>query len=502
MRVCVKKSTIATENTPQEIERMSTPSPAESGPLVRAEANLLRFPLFALHTKGLRTLDGLRCTGKIQRDGQPVQFSFTASRNTSTLYPGPLARSAHLAFLSILTEAGPPAPHPLSWTWRDLCRRMGIVYGGEIVRDLKRAITSTAGLLIQSESALFSKAENRRLTTREDALHLYDRVAFLGSTMPDGSEADQNYLWLSDWFRQNLDAFFSAPLDFALWKHLEQRSAIASRLYEFLLVNFYGDTPVLQFNYETLTQYLPVKAEKYLSSARRQMGDAVALLVANDVIKRADWCPSKTGLARIVLERGRRFSLVSPPVGSGRLSGGDESADVIAVVELRNHRPAEYFLVADFYRDYAGDLLHRPSPKELLLAKELIETHGVAKGKAVVTAAVKRLKIHWPEAKTFGAIAKYLPEAIADCTKKERLVERSRQAEIMEHAERDRTAEKAKELSAVRAAWEALPASKRLAIRTQVLSTQPRSIQKFPDLIERLCLEELARRKATAESVS
>jgi hypothetical protein len=429
-----------------------------------------------------------------------VQFSFTASRNTSTIYPGPLARSAHLAFLSILTDAGAPVPHPLTWTWRDLCRRMGIVYSGSTARELKRAITSTAGLLIQSESAIFAKSEGHRINTREDALHLYDRVAFLGSTMPDGSEADQNYLWLSDWYRQNLDAFFSAPLDFSLWKHLEQRSAIASRLYEFLLVNFYGDTPVLQFNYETLAQYLPVKAERYLSDARRQFRDAFTLLTANDIIKRADWCPSKSGLARIVLERGQRFSLSVAPPASGRFLGQDESADAIAVEELRNHRPAEWFLVADFYRDYAGDLLHRPTPKELALAKEIVVTHGAAQGKAIVTAAVQRLKIQWPDAKTFGAIGVYLPEAIADCAKKERSIQRERGEAAKESARLERDMEKEKQQSELRLTWEKLPASKRLAIRTQVLSTQPRSIRKFPELIDRLCLEELARRKA--ETVS
>src|SRR5688500_4731775 len=60
---------------------------------VRAEANLLRLPLFALHTKGLKSLDGIECTGRITRDGQTHQFTFQATRNTATLYPGPLARA-------------------------------------------------------------------------------------------------------------------------------------------------------------------------------------------------------------------------------------------------------------------------------------------------------------------------------------------------------------------------------------------------------------------------
>src|ERR1700719_1823939 len=88
---------------------------------VKAEANLLRLPLFALHTKRLKTLDGIECRGRTTRDGQSHQFTFRATRNTATLYPGPLARSAHLAFLSIVTEHGLPHENPITWRWRDLC---------------------------------------------------------------------------------------------------------------------------------------------------------------------------------------------------------------------------------------------------------------------------------------------------------------------------------------------------------------------------------------------
>src|SRR5437870_555458 len=91
--------------------RRQTPALDEDDRLIphfiRAEANLLRLPLFALHTKGLRTLDGIECSGRrLDGDGQLHDFTFRATRNTATLYPGPLARAVHLAFLSIMTEQG------------------------------------------------------------------------------------------------------------------------------------------------------------------------------------------------------------------------------------------------------------------------------------------------------------------------------------------------------------------------------------------------------------
>lgn len=469
--------------------------------IIRAEANLLRFPLFALHTKGIRTLDGIRCSGRLQRDGQTVQYSFTATRNTSTLYPGPLARSAHLAFLSILTESGVPTPQPITWTWRDLCRRMGVVYGGGLVRELKNAILSTTGLLIRSESALYAKPEGKRISTRDEALHLYERVVFAGNTMPDGTEADQNYLWLSDWYRQNLDAFFTAPLDFALWKHLEERSPIASRLYEFLLVNFYSDAPVLCLNYETLAQFLPVKAEKYLSSARRQFGSAFELLCNSGLLKSCEWRASKSGLAQIVFERGLRLSAALRAGNPAVELPSDDVPESVAIEELRNQRPPEWYLVNDFYRDYAGDLLHRPSPKELAQARELIGQHGMAKARLAVNAALKRLKMQWPDAKTFGAITVYLSDAMKDIERKQRQAVITRQAEVDETVGAEEARRQEDDKEGLRLMWEALAENDREAIRKTVLAQQPRSLQKFPALIERFCLEALAKRQKGADKI-
>src|SRR5450755_3082419 len=76
--------------------------------VVRVEANFLRLPLFTLDNKHMRTMDGLRCEGTFRRAGKSYAFTYTVTRNTATYYPGPLARSAHFALLSIATDQGFP----------------------------------------------------------------------------------------------------------------------------------------------------------------------------------------------------------------------------------------------------------------------------------------------------------------------------------------------------------------------------------------------------------
>jgi hypothetical protein len=467
---------------------------------VRAEANLLRLPLFALHTKRLKTLDGIECSGRITRSGETHQFWFRATRNTATLYPGPLARAAHLAFLSIITEHGTPLHNPITWRWRDLCRRMRIACGGLTVRHLKEAILSTAGLLIHSEYALYSKPDGQPICTRQDGLHLYERVSFLGSQLPDGNRADTNYLWLSDWYLNNLNAMFTAPLDYSLWQFLDHHSPIASRLYEFLLLNFYSGSPVLRINYETLAKFLPVRPERYRSRARQQLEPAFKLLRATKVLKETAWAKSKAGLAQLHLYRGATLSLTGDPAQIGFRLLEEDFAEGMEVKELRNLKGPEWTLVTDFYQLWAGNTNSRPTSKELEQAAELIAQHGQAKARALIPLVVKRLKEKWPDAKSFGAIARYLPVVAGEYDRQQWNLEKRKQEQLQEQQEWEEAARKAKERAALQAVWETLPQEEREGIRTLVLAGQPQSLAKHPGLVDKLCLTELAKRRSEPAS--
>jgi hypothetical protein len=481
----------------------SRPAPS---PIIRAEANLLRFPLFALQTKNLKTLDGIECSGRMTRRGESYQFTYRATRNTARLYPGPLARRAHLAFLSLLHEHGKPVPHPLTWSWYDLCRRMQISYSGNMVRLLKDAITATTGLLIESDLAFYAKADQKLIRTEQQALHLYDRVVFVGTELPDGTKADQNLLWLSEWYRQNLDAFFTAPLDYALWKHLDAKSTIASRLYEFLLVNLFGPAPVLRINYETLVRFLPVQAEKYRSQAERQLRDAFQMLQAAQVLKGAEWVASKSGLAALLLSRGERLTHAAKKVPSLAFFNPEEQAENVEVKELRNVRPPEWQLLDLFYRDWTGEPPPAPSDKELTQARELLKRHGPHRAKAIVKHALKHMKLQFPNAKTFGAVSYYLADAIADVEREERRAQEDKQA-------KERFAEEAKVQTEQRREqeelethwlprWKALNDVEQAEIIRAVTKKFPHFVR-FPELLEKRCVRELRdRKKAIAATES
>lgn len=491
-----------------------SPAAADGPPqLIKTEANLLRLPLFALHTKRLKTLDGIECHGRMTRDGETHDFTFRATRNTATLYPGPLARSAHLAFLSKVTDQGFPVRNPLTWTWRDLCRRMGIAYGGQMVQHLKDAIKSTAGLFIHSEYALYSKADKQSIRTQQEGLHLYDRFAFIGSQLPDGSVADTNYLWFSEWYLANLNAMFTAPLDYALWRHLDEHSTIASRLYEFLLLNFYSGTPVLRINYETLVQFLPVRPERYLSDAKKQMGNALQMLTDARVITYASWNKGKNALAQLHFGRGDRLAPGARQDAAMLPLVDGEIGDGIRVRELRNQKTPEWQIVTEFYKLWSNELQPKPTANELEQARSLIDAHGQTKAKGLIPLAVKRMKVEWPEAKAFGAIVRYLPDAVRDLDRQKHRVEQERQERLQEEQERkeqeERRAAHRVFQETWKPVWDVLPDADRESIGRAVAEKWPRDAR-VAVLMERRCLEELARQRtnplspdiASAESVS
>lgn len=464
--------------------------------IIRAEANLLRLPLFALHTKGLRTLDGIECSGRIKRDGETHQFTFRATRNTATLYPGPLSRAAHAAFLSIMTDHGFPLQNPITWGWRDLCRRMQIACGGLIVRRLKASIEATAGLLIRSDYALYSKEKSEPICTRQDALHLYERVSFIGSRLADGSVADRNELWLSDWYLSNVNAMFTAPLDYTLWRRLDEKSPIASRLYEFLLLNFFSNTPVLRINYETLARFLPVRPERYRSDAMRQLDTAFHLLAAARIISDVVWGESKIGLAQLSIYRGDLLVSFASARDPGLPFVQDDCVSPINVQELRNLKAPEHDLVTNFYRLWNGRAAVRASPKELTLASEIISEHGATKAKGIVPLAVNALKIKFPDAKTFGALARYIPDASLAYDREVRKAEQRKHEKLAAEQQQEDDVRRKAEQARLRAVWNTLPMVEQEAIRQQVIARNPSMrLNRYPTLLESACLAELGRRR-------
>ncbi len=481
---------------PQTARAKVQESAADRPNIVRVEANFLRLPLFALDKKHMKTMDGIHCEGTFRRGGQVIPFSFSATRNVDTYYPGPTSRAAHFALLSMATDLAIPIQNPIVFTWHELCARMQIQCSGRAVQKLRRALLATKGLVIRSHHALYSKADDWSLSTDdlERVINLYDQLEFFGSERHDGSTADINALWLSRWYLDNLNALYSAPLDFGLWRTLNDESLIASRLYEFLFLKFYAGYPQLRFNYATLVKFIPVRTERYLSDARKQLGPALDLLVRSGVLAEVQWLASSNGSPQLLLHQGPVLS--KPPVPSDPIPDELSEEDFVAT-QVQEVQTREANIVVEFHRLFGHDD-YRPARAELALARELITHHGYDQLQALLPILVNRIRLKWPDAKTFVSVSRYVGDVAAQVRKQQLARERTAETAKGEQAELETRALETQQLSELRTAWATLPDWDKEAIRAKVLMNQPASAMKFPKTVDRWCLQELKKRLQTS----
>lgn len=443
--------------------------------ILKVEATLLRLPVFALAVKGSATLDGFEFRDSRRRDGERVAESIVRTeRDGREPYPGPLARRVHLALLSLVNDQGFPSDEPITWTWRDLCRRMGLPNSGRRVAELKAAIRSTWALRIHG----LTVAEER---SEETWRRLYAEYEFQNEKRADGTLVDANRLWLAPWYRASLNRLHVAPIDYDLWKRLEKVGPLASRLYEYLVPSFYK-RETLEFSYDRLASAIPVVAEVRRSHAIRQFEGALRALRAERVIADAAWDAMKgTGRPKLILTRG---SLLAPksPEGTSAEAGRADSAGS----EGRSDPSAGAKRLADeFYRLMGRPV--RPLRSDLAVARDLVGRRGVDEALAILPDAVRRLRVRFRNAETMGALVRYFEEAEAEASRRE--VEERRRGEEQTRLAAERARVRSDE-DRRREVWSALPEAWREAIRDSVRREQP-LCQRFPALLEMACLQAL-----------
>ena len=436
---------------------------------LKAEATLLRIPIFALAVKGSASLDGFEFRYSRRRGERDVEVAIRTERDPDLAYPGPLSRRVHMAFLSLVTERGFPFENPLAWTWRDLCRRMGLPNSGRRDGEFKRAIRATWGLKIFGLERLDGRV-------RESWRRLYAECEFQNDTREDGSAVDTNRLWLAPWYLDSLNALHAAPVDYGLWKQLERVGPLASRLYEYLIPSFFK-REVLELSYDRLTSAMPVVSESRRSHAIRQFAPALEVLEAERIIARADWDAMKgTGRPKLILTRGSRLApRESPPAGTpaAAAASGPEAIDPALLARV----------VSEFYRLLGKDV--RPVASDQIVARGLIGRVGAERALELLPEAVRRLKARFRNAETMGALVRYFDEVLDEDERRREAEGRKARDAARRDADEARQAEEERRLAAI---WAALEESERAAIRAAVLAEQP-MLRRFPRLLEAACID-------------
>jgi hypothetical protein len=349
---------------------------------------------------------------------------------------------------------------------------MGLPNSGRRDGEFKRAIRATWGLKIFGLERLDGRV-------RESWRRLYAECEFQNDARADGSVVDTNQLWLAPWYLESLNALHAAPVDYELWKRLEQVGPLASRLYEYLIPSFFK-RDALELSYDRLASAMPVVQEARRSHAIRQFAPALEVLQAEGVLSTAGWDAMKgTGRPKLILSRGPR--LAPSQTASAPRSAGDPSEDSAQQARV----------IAHFYQLLGKDV--RPVRSDQAVARDLLARAGLERVTRLLPEAVRRLKTRFRNAETMGALVRYFDEVLGDDERRRGAEEQQAAAASLRDA--DHARERAEE-ARVAVVWAGLAEAERAVIRSAVLAEQP-FLKRFPKMFEAYCASRAAQFELT-----
>jgi hypothetical protein len=115
--------------------------------------------------------------------------------------------------------------NPIGFTTAELLRILGLKLNAgknyDDVVEWGKRMTLTG---ICSEGTVYFAG---RKVWATDTFHVFERFVSGGNQMPDGSRADRNYVWLSEWQLENINHNHLLPVDLETYRQLQNHIAKA-----------------------------------------------------------------------------------------------------------------------------------------------------------------------------------------------------------------------------------------------------------------------------------
>lgn len=309
-----------TESTPQQKEtnkvsdteilettgKTATASLAEPD-FVRMEKNIAGFGFFTPSSKRIKNVPKvIKFTQTV--DGNRVEAKVKISGNVEYGMPITADQDKYLAFQKIIErskrERG-EVVNPITFTTAELLALLGTSKNGNRYREVEEWLKVMNATFIESEGAVWLNGKKRFAS---DSFVIFQRVKRAGQELDDGSVADRNYVWLSDWYLENLNAHYLLPIEFETYKQLKNN--IAKALIPLLQVWLYASREAGSFEkrYNELCQILNIREYQYKSKINEKLSPSLNELVAQGYLK--TWEIAKTSDGKnfkLIFKHGYKF---------------------------------------------------------------------------------------------------------------------------------------------------------------------------------------------------
>lgn len=387
--------------------------PASERDFVKFEKNLSAIGFFSAantHQPRPKTVTITR-----NEDGKRFRAVLTISPSMPWGLPTAAHQDKTFAFFKIIQDrqkVGEKIENPIAFHSSELLRLLGLrVRTGKNYEDVYQWLDVMTFTGIKSEAGLYLAGQKQYGT---DRFHVFARSVSHGRQLDDGTVADRNYVWLSDWMLDNLRHGYLVTVDFDTYKQL--KNPIAKVLVPLLQVWLYASEGEGAFTkrYGEFCQQVGLSEYRYLSKIQEKLGPALDELAGHGYL--ASWQVEKAAEGyKVTLRPGPKYF-------EDRTSARDRKPGLGASRAVRGHTRKPKPLPAPPHRLPAaptGDASapvsapHTPGP-ELVRA---LADQGIAEDVAAQLAADKpdecrRQLAYLPFQKVTGSRAGFLRRAI------------------------------------------------------------------------------------------
>lgn len=231
-----------------------------------------------------------------------------------------------------LQRASTEVVNPVRFSSAALLRALGLSDNGRNHREVSEWLDLMAATTIISEGAVYLTGSKR---WARDRFRVFDRAVSRGQELEDGTVAESNYVWLSDWQLQNINNRHLLPIDLSIYQEL--KTHIARALVLHLQVWLYASqrAQVFEKRYGDVCQLLGLRPYDHRSKIVEKLGPALDELASSGYL--AGWQVARTvdgQTFKLVLRHGPLFGNEPTPARARSIPKPEPmSADVVPVEE-------------------------------------------------------------------------------------------------------------------------------------------------------------------------
>ncbi len=373
--------------------------------------------------------------------------------------------------------------NPFTFTTAELTKILGLAHSGKNYKAVQEwlSVMKHTGV----EGGAYNVAKKKWFTDKVSAVN---RVLNIGEELPDGTIADKNHIWFSDWQLDNINAGGLIPIELNVYTQLENNISknLVPHLQEWLFAS-QGDGK-FEKQYEDICQLLGVRTYRYRSQIEEQFGPSLNELVRYGYLLKWGIEPMATRKTyKLVLWHGPKYhsDRQARIEKKFRIEGGDEQARRPRQRRLHLEPPIEpqppliidYRVIAELAKRGIGEtdareLMAKLSPGQPILDQLEWGDYQIAQAKGKITNPpgfyISLLQRNVPVPATFETSQQRKASQNAE----------SAQRQVFLREQEARLAAEEAETAALEQQIDSLPETSRLALLSQakadLLATHPK----------------------------